>query len=95
MNPVAMFLFLPFGPVYLVLLLALGVIVLIPLRKVLRWISLAGLFFLYPFRGIFGGIRLVAFFELGHRGGDLRTLWLVLGVMVAAITVVAWTDTTA
>jgi hypothetical protein len=92
-TPLVLVLFIPFGLVYLTLLVAMGTVLLVPFRKALRWINLAGLFLLYPFRGFFGAIRLAHIF-MSARGGDLRTLWAVLGVTMLAVAAVAWTDTT-
>jgi hypothetical protein len=94
-TPLALVLFIPFGLVYLTLLIAMGTVLLIPFRKALRWISLAGLFLLNPFRGFLGAVRLAHIFDTARgRGGDPRMLWAVLGVTMLAVAAVAWTDTT-
>jgi len=90
-SPVEVLFFIPFGMVYLSLLVALGTLLLIPFRKALGYVSVAGLFLLYPFRGFLGGIRLAAFLGSPH-GGDLRTLWVVLGIVMFALVGVASTD---
>jgi hypothetical protein len=86
-------LLIPFGRVYLTLLVALVTVLVIPLRKALRWISLAGLYMLHPFRGFFGGVRLGAFLEYS-KGGGFVTLWILLGIAMLAIAAIAWTDAT-
>ena len=95
-TPLVLLLFVPFGLVYLTLFVAMGAVLLFPFRKALRWISLAGLFLLvYPFRGLFGAMRLAALFQSSRHGGGLTTLWAILGITVLAVAGVAWTDTTA
>jgi hypothetical protein len=95
-TPLALLLFVPFGLVYSTLLVAIGAVLLIPFRKALLWISLAGLFLLLsPFRGLFGAIRLAASFQSSRHGGDLTTLWVILGIVILAVAGIAWTDTTA
>ena len=94
-TSLVLLLFVPFGLVYLTLLVAMGAVLLIPFRKALLWISLVGLFLLYPFRGLFGAIRLAASFQSSRHGGDLTTLWVILGIAMLAVAGVAWTDTTA
>jgi hypothetical protein len=93
-TPLAILLFVPFGLVYITLLVAMVAVLLLPFRKVLLWISLAGLFLLYPFRGFFGGIRLGAFLQTSGHSGSLATLWVLLGIAMLALAGVAWTDTT-
>ena len=94
-NPLELLLFLPFGLIYVTLVVAIAIVLLVPFRSVLRWTSLAGLFLLYPFRGIFGGIRLAALFESAGRRGDFMKLWGTLGVVMLGLAAVAWTDTNA
>jgi len=87
--------FVLFGSAYLILVLAAGVTLLLPFRKLLRAISLAGGFILlYPFSGILGGLRLAAFVESAGRGSDLTMLWVILGMALFAVAVVTWTDAT-
>jgi hypothetical protein len=92
-TPIAVLPFVPFALVYLTLLVAMGMVLIIPLRKPLRWISLAGLYLLHPFRGFFGGVRLGVFLEYS-KGGGFVTLWILLGVSILAIAAIAWTDAT-
>lgn len=93
-TPLAILLFVPFGLVYVTLLVALVTVLFLPFRKALLWISLAGLFLLYPFRGVFGGIRLGAFLQSSGHSGSLTTLWVLLGIAMLVLAGVAWTDTT-
>jgi hypothetical protein len=93
-TPLAILLFVPFGLVYVTLLVAMLAVLLLPFRKVLLWISFAGLFLLYPFRGFFGGVRLGAFLQSSGHSGSLTTLWVLLGIAMLALTAIAWTDTT-
>jgi len=77
-TPLVLLLFVPFGLVYLTLFVAMGAVLLFPFRKAIRWISLAGLFLLvYPFRGLFGAMRLAALFQSSRHGGGLTTLWAI------------------
>ena len=54
-NPFALLL-VPFAPTYLVLLLSLGAVSFFPFQKLLLGLCAVGLFFLYPFRGVLGGL---------------------------------------
>ena len=94
LPPYAILILSPFGLVYVTLLVALAAILLLPFRKALRWISLVGLFFLYPFRGLFGAIRLAAFLESSRHSVGFITIWAVLGIVMLAVAAVAWTDAT-
>jgi hypothetical protein len=93
-TPLAILLFVPFGLVYVTLSVAMVAVLLLPFRKALLWISLVGLFLLYPFRGLFGGIRLGAFLQSSGHSGSLTTIWVLLGIAMLALAGVAWTDTT-
>jgi len=93
-TPLALLLFVPFGLVYLTLLVALAAVLLIPFRKALLWISFVGLFFLYPFRGLYGIVKMAALFQSSSHSSGLTTVWVVLGIAMLAIAGVAWTDTT-
>lgn len=73
-----------------------GVVLLSPYRKLLLGICLAALACLFfPFHGVLGVLWLAAMTSIqSDRGGDLKTLWILFGIDVAALAVVAWTDTT-
>src|SRR6266567_5536723 len=88
-TPVVLLFYVPFGLVYLTLLVALAAALLLPFRKVLLWISLVGLFLLSPFRGLFGVMRLAAFVESGKKGGGLTPVWLILAIAMLAVAIVA------
>jgi hypothetical protein len=92
-TPLAVLPFVPFALVYLTLLVAMGMVLVVPLRKPLRWVSVVGLYLLHPFRGFFGGVRLGAFLEYS-KGGGFVTLWILLGIAMLAVAAVAWTDAT-
>ena len=72
----------------------LGVVLLFPYRKLLLGVCLASLACLFfPFKGVLGVLWLAAMNSIqSDRGGDLKTLWIVFGVEVVALAVVAWTD---
>jgi len=94
-TPLALLLSVPFGLVYLTLLVALVAVALVPFRKAFLWISLVGLFLLYPFGGLFGAVRLAAFLQSSRHGGGFTTIWVVHGVVMLGLAAVAWTDATA
>lgn len=81
---------------YGTLLAALGVVLLFPYRKLLLGVSLASLACLFfPFKGVLGVLWLAAMNSIqSDRGGDLKTLWIIFGIEVVALAVVAWTDST-
>jgi hypothetical protein len=81
---------------YGTLLAGLGVVLLFPYRKLLLGVCLVALACLvFPFRGVLGILWLAAMNSIqSDRGGDLKTLWILLGIQVAALAVVTWTDTT-
>src|SRR6201997_595595 len=81
---------------YGTLLAGLGVVLLFPYRKLLLGICLAALACLFfPFKGVLGVLFLATMTSIqSDRGGDLKTLWILFGIEVAALAVVAWTDTT-
>ncbi len=81
---------------YGTLLAGLGVVLLFPYRKLLLGICLAALACLFfPFHGVLGVLWLAAMTSIqSDRGGDLKTLWILFGIVVAALVLVAWTDTT-
>lgn len=81
---------------YGTLLAGLGVVLLFPYRKLLLGVCLAALACLvFPFRGVLGVLWLAAMNSIqSDRGGDLKTLWILFGIDVAALAIVAWTDTT-
>jgi len=94
-TPLVLLPIVPFGLVYLTLLVAMAAVLLIPFRKALRWISSAGIFLLvYPFLGFLGVIRLAVLSQSSRHGGSLTILWVVLGIAMLAVAGVAWTDTT-
>ncbi len=90
-NPFALLL-VPFAPTYLVLLLSLGAVSFFPFQKLLLGLCAVGLFFLYPFRGVLGGLRLAAFFRASAGGADIRPLWLVLGLVMVVVAFVTWSN---
>ena len=81
---------------YGTLLAGLGVVLLFPYRKLLLGVCLVALACLvFPFRGVLGVLWLAAMnSSQSDRGGDLKTLWILFGIDVAALAIVAWTDTT-
>ena len=85
---------IPFALIYLLLLLATLALCFFPFRKLLLWISVAGLILLYPFRGLFGGFTLTAFFLPSGKGGDFRQLWVALLIVMLVVAFLAWRDTT-
>src|SRR5579863_1306639 len=80
---------------YGTLLAGVGVVLLFPYRKLLLGVCLAALACLFfPFHGALGILWLAAMSSIqSDRGGDLKTLWILFGIEVAALAVVAWTDT--
>ena len=80
---------------YGTLLAGLGAVLLFPYRKLLLGICLASLACLFfPFKGVLGILWLAAMNSIqSDRGGDLKTLWILFGIDVAALAIVAWTDT--
>ena len=90
-NPFA-FLLAPFAPVYLVLLVAMIAAAIFPFRKFFLGTTGVGFLCLYPFRGFFGGLRLVAFFHASNRGTDYKTLWITLGLVMAVIAFIGWSN---
>jgi hypothetical protein len=93
-TPLLLLPLVPFGLVYLTLLVALTAVLLIPFRKALLWISLVGLFFLYPFRGLYGVVKMAAFFQSSSHVSGLTTVWVILGIAMLAVAGIAWIDTT-
>ena len=81
---------IPFVLTYLILVIALIVVMVIPYPKLLLGVSIAGLYPLLPFRGFFGGLRLLALVESRHSG--ISSLWLALTIVMAAIALLAWSD---
>lgn len=81
---------------YGTLLAGLGVVLLFPYCKLLLGICLAALACLFfPFKGVLGVLWLATMTSIqSDRGGDLKTLWILFGIEVAALAVVTWTDTT-
>lgn len=81
---------------YGTLLAALGAVLLFPYRKLLLGICLASLACLFfPFKGVLGVLWLAAMNSIqSDRGGDLKTLWILFAIEVAALAIVVWTDTT-
>lgn len=81
---------------YGTLLAGLCVVLLFPYRKLLLGVCLGALACLFfPFKGALGILWLAATTSIqSDRGGDLKTLWILFGIEVAALAVVAWTDTT-
>lgn len=81
---------------YGTLLAGLCVVLLFPYRKLLLGVCLASLACLFfPFHGVLGVLWLAAMTSIqSDRGGDLKTLWILFGIVVVALAVVAWTDTT-
>ena len=81
---------------YGTLLAGAGVVLLFPYRKLLLGVCLASLACLFfPFHGVLGVLWLAAMTSIqSDRGGDLKTLWILFGIVVVALAVVAWTDTT-
>src|SRR5579862_4110496 len=73
-----------------------GVVLLFPYRKLLLGVCLASLACLFfPFHGALGILWLAAMNSIqSDRGGDLKTLWILFGIDVAALALVTWTDTT-
>jgi hypothetical protein len=82
--------YIPFELVYGLLLACLGVVLFLPRRNVLRWLSLAGIFLLIsPFFGMTGAVKLAAMMESGR-----ATLWGILGFVMLGLAGVTWTDAT-
>jgi hypothetical protein len=81
---------------YGTLVAGVGVVLLFPYRKLLLGVCLASLACLFfPFHGALGILWLAAMTSIqSDRGGDLKTLWILFGIEVAALAVVTWTDTT-
>jgi hypothetical protein len=81
---------------YATLLAGVGVVLLFPYRKLLLGVCLVALACLvFPFRGVLGILWLAAMNSIqSDRGGDLKTLWIIFGIEIAALAVVAWTDAT-
>ena len=77
------------------LLAGVGIVLLFPYRKLLLAVCLASLACLFfPFHGVLGVLWLAAMNSVqSDRGGDLKTLWILFAIDVAALAVVAWTDT--
>lgn len=82
---------------YGTLVAGVAVVLLFPYRKLLLAVCLASLACLFfPFHGALGILWLAAMNSIqSDRGGDLKTLWIIFGIEVVALAVVAWTDTTA
>lgn len=80
---------------YATLVVALAAALVLPFRKVLVGISLAGICLLFvPFRGAIGLARMLQSSSFqSNRGGDLRVIWILFGVEFAMLAIVAWTDT--
>jgi hypothetical protein len=81
---------------YGTLVVGVGVVLLFPYRKLLLGVCLAALACLFfPFHGALGILWLAAMTSIqSDRGGDLKTLWILFGIEVAALAVATWTDTT-
>ena len=79
---------------YATLLAGAGVVLLFPYRKLLLAVCLASLACLFfPFKGVLGVLWLAAMNSIqSNRGGDLKTLWIIFGIEVATLALVAWTD---
>jgi hypothetical protein len=92
-TPLLLLPLVPFGLVYLTLLVALGAALLFPFRKALLWISLVGLFLLYPFRGLYGVVKMAALFQSSSHVSGLTTVWVLLGIAMLAVAGIAWMDT--
>lgn len=85
--------FVPFIFVYLALAVALGAAVLLPFKKAVAWICVAGLFLLIrPFRGFLGAFQLMKFMDSAQRGGGVTPVWIMLAISLIATAIVAWTD---
>jgi hypothetical protein len=79
---------------YTILLAALAAVLLLPFRKLLVGIGVAGLICLVlPFQRTTGLMRVAASNSfLSSRGGDLQMVWIAFAIEFAILAIVGWTD---